>query len=453
MYQMKLSRSANHEPVRGYWARVCETCYKSREGYNDHDGVLVDHTRAFSDIRRKRVERQNLEMARLEKRLTRLTQLLASPPDDLPATNGIRASPVATLTGQNSSRKLLEQSVVTWEDDASVQKCPFCQQEFGSWTFRRHHCRTCGRVVCSDPQTGCSTEVPLAVSGRESPRWKPVQITVLTDHTAANSTTEKAHPNGAQLSLDIRMCRDCNRTIFAKRDFDASLVYKPPDQRAYETLQQFERGIQQLMTSFQRALLTLQAEPDGSASSALTSQSQIKEAGKIRKRLIDTFAKYDLASRRLRDLPTTSDSQLRLQKGVHAAASAFLHANMLPLKSVPQMLRRTPHLTPSTSKSSSLSPLRNGEMVSETTSQASESTVISTLETEEKDLREKLVVLEEQRFMVGQMVEAARGARRFEEVSALAGNVKELDGEIEKVRGLVGGVEERWRGVYGGASS
>ena len=38
MYQMKLSRSAQHEPVRGLWCRVCETCYKSREGYNDHNG-------------------------------------------------------------------------------------------------------------------------------------------------------------------------------------------------------------------------------------------------------------------------------------------------------------------------------------------------------------------------------------------------------------------------------
>lgn len=38
MYQMRLSRSAQHEPVRGLWYRVCETCYKSREGYNDHNG-------------------------------------------------------------------------------------------------------------------------------------------------------------------------------------------------------------------------------------------------------------------------------------------------------------------------------------------------------------------------------------------------------------------------------
>jgi rabenosyn-5 len=38
LYQMKLSRSAQHDPVRGVWCRVCESCYKSRDGYNDNRG-------------------------------------------------------------------------------------------------------------------------------------------------------------------------------------------------------------------------------------------------------------------------------------------------------------------------------------------------------------------------------------------------------------------------------
>ncbi|MCJ1250527.1 carboxypeptidase Y-deficient [Trapelia coarctata] len=49
MYQMKLSRSAQHEPVRGFWCRCCETCYKSREGYNDHNGLERDDTPDFID--------------------------------------------------------------------------------------------------------------------------------------------------------------------------------------------------------------------------------------------------------------------------------------------------------------------------------------------------------------------------------------------------------------------
>lgn len=39
MYQMKLSRSAQHDPAGGYWCRVCETCYISREGYIEYTGT------------------------------------------------------------------------------------------------------------------------------------------------------------------------------------------------------------------------------------------------------------------------------------------------------------------------------------------------------------------------------------------------------------------------------
>ncbi|KAK2030649.1 FYVE zinc finger protein [Colletotrichum zoysiae] len=465
MYQMRLSRAAQHDPVRGYWVRVCETCYKSRDGYNDHNGVLVDHTSAFAEIRRKRVERQNLEVARLEKRLTKLTQLLANAPQDV-ATNGggNLLTPVATLTGQKNQRKLLEQSVVTWEDDASVTQCPFCQQEFGSWTFRRHHCRICGRVVCADPLTGCSSEVGLSIANRESHPGDPSRAPSLTV-PATSPATEKppttAQPG--QLSVDVRMCRECNHTIFSKRDFAATLSHKPPDQRAYETLRQFERGIRQLMPIFQRTLLALQPESeDGSGlSRPPPTHAQIQEASKIRKRLTDAFTKYDTAARRLRDMKTTSKTQLRLQQAVYAAASSFLHTHMLTLKSVPQILRSRSSQTSrlrtlqsgsvnGSSSSLHLSPLRNQELAeSETASQASEtSTAVSALETEEKEARERLVVLEEQRFMVQQMVDNARNARRFEEVSALTRNVEELDREIEKAQQNVGGVEQRWEGLY-----
>ncbi|KAK2039860.1 FYVE zinc finger protein [Colletotrichum somersetense] len=465
MYQMRLSRAAQHDPVRGYWVRVCETCYKSRDGYNDHNGVLVDHTSAFAEIRRKRVERQNLEVARLEKRLTKLTQLLANAPQDVTANGGGNLlAPVATLTGQKNQRKLLEQSVVTWEDDASVTQCPFCQQEFGSWTFRRHHCRICGRVVCADPLTGCSSEVGLSIANRESHPRDPSRAPSLTV-SATSPATEKppttAQPG--QLSVDVRMCRECNHTIFSKRDFAATLSHKPPDQRAYETLRQFERGIRQLMPIFQRTLLALQPESeDGSElSRPPPTHAQIQEASKIRKRLTDAFTKYDTAARRLRDMKTTSKTQLRLQQAVYAAASSFLHTHMLTLKSVPQILRSRSSQTSrlrtlqsgsvnGSSSSLHLSPLRNQELAeSETASQASEtSTAVSALETEEKEARERLVVLEEQRFMVQQMVDNARNARRFEEVSALTRNVEELDREIEKAKQNVGGVEQRWEGLY-----
>ena len=166
MYKMKLSKSAQHEPVRGLWCRVCETCYKSREGYNDRSGFERDHTVDFKHFRRKTVDKTLLEVSRLEKRLTKLTHLLANPPPEQAPTAG---SLIWPLSGAKIQRKQLEQSVVDWEDDASVQRCPFCQQEFSNYTFRRHHCRLCGRVVCGDPLTDCSKEVGLTVAARMLP--------------------------------------------------------------------------------------------------------------------------------------------------------------------------------------------------------------------------------------------------------------------------------------------
>lgn len=167
MYQMKLSRSAQPEPVRGLWYRVCETCFKSREGYNDHNGSERNHFEYFKSARRKIVDKQYLETSRLETRMTRLTQLLADPPpaEQLAGTGSLLWS---SLSGNKAQMRALEQAVVPWQEDAEVNECPFCQQPFSQYSLRRHHCRTCGRVVCGDPATACSSDIGLDVDTSES---------------------------------------------------------------------------------------------------------------------------------------------------------------------------------------------------------------------------------------------------------------------------------------------
>ena len=102
-----------------------------------------------------------METSRLEKRLTKLTQLMVDP-----SFEPIGAGSIWPIYNSKSQRRAMEQNIVAWEDDVAVSKCRFCQQEFTSYTFRRHHCRTCGRVVCGDPETACSTEVGLNVDAR-----------------------------------------------------------------------------------------------------------------------------------------------------------------------------------------------------------------------------------------------------------------------------------------------
>jgi hypothetical protein len=74
------------------------------------------------------------------------------------------------------------------------------------------------------------------------------------------------------------------------------------------------------------------------------------------------------------------------------------------------------------------------------------SSCISELKTEEKQLQERLIALEEQRFMVQEMSADANKRRKFDEVAALAGNVEDLSGEIDEVRKMISGLD--FEGLY-----
>ncbi|KAK2741145.1 carboxypeptidase Y-deficient [Myotisia sp. PD_48] len=428
MYQMKLSRSAQHEPVRGFWSRVCETCYKSREGYNDSNGVERDASQIFKAFRKPILDKSFLEISRLEKRLSRLTQLLSElPPDQVQSRRW-------SIAWQNDERKIVEQSVVSWQDDATVSRCPFCQQEFSSYTFRRHHCRTCGKVVCGDTATECSSIIGLDVAKSNS------------------RLSEK--PSSDKLNLDIRLCKECRTTLFSKRDFAEEVLKEPPDVRCYKNLAQFERGIRLLLPRFQNILKTLQ-DPENPPSPA-----QLTEASKVRKRLMDSFAQYDVAARRIRDNPTTLPTQLKLQKAIYLKSTNFLHLHMLPLKTLPKILKHaTPHGHHNNSFDSTISDgKRRGEGASgaqprslaaikygnpdesgSTTSLASNnSSAISALEAEEQVLRDRLIVLEEQKFFVSEMIADANKRRQYDEASSLAQNIIDLNKEIDHVNGMIG---------------
>ena len=183
-----------------------------------------------------------------------------------------------------------------------------------------------------------------------------------------------------------------------------------------------------------RALLTSCRDPDKPPSPA-----NLAEASKIRKRLTDSFGQYNVAARRIRDLPTTSPTQQRLQKAIFQQASGFLHVHMLPLKALPRIMKHatpTGRLTPNGQPNGALTSIRLNDK--DAASQASSSSAISALEAEEKSLRERLIVLEEQSFLVREQMADASKRRRFDEVSSLSQNVEDLVREIDQVQGQLG---------------
>ena len=66
---------------------------------------------------------------------------------------------------------------------------------------------------------------------------------------------------------------------------------------------------------------------------------------------------------------------------------------------------------------------------------AQSSAAVTALEAEEKELKERLIVLEEQKFFVSEMIANANKRRKFDEVSALSQNVEDLSREIDQIQG------------------
>lgn len=198
-------------------------------------------------------------------------------------------------------------------------------------------------------------------------------------------------------------------------------------------------------------MLTHYRDPDNPPSSA-----QLAEASRTRKRLVDAFGQYNTAARRIRDLPTDSPTQQRLQTAVFQQSSNFLQIHMLPLKALPKVLKHaTPNgvgpsgrSTPNGKPTNALASIKYNDI--DNASQISSSSAVSALEAEEKTLRETLIVLEEQLFLVKEQVADANKRRKFDEVSSLAQNVEDLSREIDQVQGQLAQLD--FAGAYGAQS-
>jgi len=124
---------------------------------------------------------------------------------------------------------------------------------------------------------------------------------------------------------------------------------------------------------------------------------------------------------------------------------------MLPLKTLPQVLKHasangtgSPARSPNGRPNGALAAIKFND--ADAASQASSSSAVSALEAEEKALREQLIVLEEQAFLVKEQIADASKRRKFDEVDSLNRNMGDLNREIDLVQGRLGQLD--FAGAY-----
>lgn len=228
---MKLSMSARHDPLNGVWSRVCESCFTGKEGYKDHHGVFVNKTDLFLAKRKKVVKNITLESNLLEKRVEKLTKLYLENPQSSkssPSTSSWRSS----MSSLNKV-KVDERSIVKWEDDQSVLSCPMCQTPF-TLTFRRHHCRLDGRIICGSEK--CSTLIGLTSNG-------PID----------QGSSYNFAPDSGIVAI-VRACRTCKFVIFRNRESDEKWEKL---RKLYEYLTRCKIALTEMLPKFNAIIIKL----------------------------------------------------------------------------------------------------------------------------------------------------------------------------------------------------
>ncbi|WVR04794.1 hypothetical protein IAU60_001806 [Kwoniella sp. DSM 27419] len=190
-------------------------------------GVRSDQTANYMEARRSKGEEREKEEGRLGRRWAKLVDLhfnptVPSPQNTLPTLSRSSSSSFSLSTlgssdrrrsllsidgalealkprevwkglkgptsghgGEDGRKRTAEQAIVKWEDDGEVKKCRICQSSF-SLSNRKHHCRLCGRIICSLPPTPPAL---LAVQ---------IQLFAPSDPSATSTLTQGGLPPGTR---------------------------------------------------------------------------------------------------------------------------------------------------------------------------------------------------------------------------------------------------------------
>ncbi|KAI1278741.1 Rabenosyn-5 [Halotydeus destructor] len=277
------------------------------------------HFDYFKQIREDRVERYVIETNKL---LIRLDKLITDAPADV------------------NKRKLHEKNIVSWVSDADVKLCPSCAKTFNLGR-RRHHCRLCGAIMCHNCSQFLEFEYAkklisptnLEAEAESSSLSLPVSGTLNRASGSRRGSTSSLMSvmNQSTGEQHVRVCYDC-KVLLDKRN---KLIL---NQRARPTLCHFYERLKSTMDDAER-LVPVYTKMCYSFTLGETTYN-LNDAQDLRFKLMKQAELIDQLSRKIANLgmdsfPPPEDMQLKLQAKLRLAATQFLKEHMIGLPSTP----------------------------------------------------------------------------------------------------------------------
>ncbi|KAI0054176.1 hypothetical protein FA95DRAFT_1616372 [Auriscalpium vulgare] len=404
-------------------------------------GVVRQVTDDFLELRRTRRDAGRIENTRLERRLEKLIALHFGDDTEKKATirprQSRRMSSIFELDirefknmapgdiwrdmlqspatpGSKADIRAAEQSITPWQKDADTSQCPLCSVDaftsasFHPITNRKHHCRLCGKIICSLPVKHPQRPVTCSLLFVADPKTGQIEeVGEGVDYGVRRRSTlgvpgkgkEQESSPDEKFLKGVRICRDC-RPILLRQQRIHDIVQIPTFAKLYDVFVNLEKEIEDYLPLFQELLLSLSNDDRPTA-----------EASAARKRILEAFSQYDALAKRIRQLPAAKgSSQDRVQAAVLTRANNFLQKNMFPLQSLPKAPKA------SSSTSASPSPVGGPPVIDP-----------------DSELAHALQPLLEQEALIESFVEEANAHRKFEDAKTLKVNLREIRAEIDKI--------------------
>ena len=221
---------------REYGAESISRRMPYRPGFQPK-GVVRHRTDEFLERRAKHVDMMDLDEQRMERRLGKLMTIY-SPEFELPQTVGsshfwqiggdrvwdmFSSQHERQLQRLQRSRRVAEQRVVKWQEGGEHQRCHICQTPF-SLAVRRHHCRLCGKLVCSSPRLPQVLLHDEEMHAKQLESWEPCSSLMLYDASSKTLRDIPNRPDTPATSTEwrdyevaekdgIRFCRSCKSIV------------------------------------------------------------------------------------------------------------------------------------------------------------------------------------------------------------------------------------------------
>ncbi|KAM9898301.1 hypothetical protein OXX69_009934 [Metschnikowia pulcherrima] len=434
---IKTSRPV-YDSVHGTWANVCHGCYMAKPGVLSGTKIKInDLTTEFAAKRDVDIEKRLRERNSISARFLRLT--------DLHSKSYLRHKKQRKIPFLGSffdKEQILEAEkqivgVENWQPDEEVSHCKLCFAKFGLLT-RKHHCRLCGSVVDdgsfteNTPARLCSAQVPLSLLMEKLPQlnYSPI-VKSNWDILISAGGVEASHSR----DFSVRVCKTCKDSLLhSKHDSRVDLPENIDVLSAYDEILAVKATI---ISSLARYQNLIQENKEAYNNQVNRLRSRLRKAVKDLEIMVNAFLNrffaIDAQSKRL--TPTHS---AKLVTNIYKASSVFLQDSILQFKRLNEEFQKVEHQK----LAGQLGASTRAESCTQHSSplSATMSLNISSRLTKKqiRELREQLMVTNEQKFIIESLIEDVKRQRKFDELTTLEGNRKELACRIAELTDELG---------------